>query len=101
MDMYTLLYLKWIINMDLLDRQGTLLNVLWQPRWEGIWGRIDTCIHMAESLHYSPEIITPLFVCLFFNYIYFKLEANYFTILWLVLPYIDLNPPQVYMCPPS
>jgi len=27
------------------------------------------------------------------------LEANYFIV--LVLPYIDMNPPQVYMCSPS
>ena len=32
MDMYTLLYLKWI-NKDLA--QETLLNVMWQPGWEG------------------------------------------------------------------
>ena len=29
------------------------------------------------------------------------MEANYFTILWWVLPYIDMNQPQVCMCPPS
>ena len=23
--------------------QGTLLNVMWQPGWEGVWGRMDTC----------------------------------------------------------
>ena len=27
------------------------------------------------------------------------MEANYFTILWWVLLYIDINQPQVYMCP--
>ena len=31
MDMYTLLYLKWITNKDLL----TLLNIMWQPGWQG------------------------------------------------------------------
>ena len=31
-----------------------------QPGWEGIWGRMDTCICMAESLHCSPETITTL-----------------------------------------
>ena len=36
----------------------------------------------------------------FFIYL-FKLEANYFTILWWFLPYIDMNQPWVYMCPPS
>ena len=29
-----------------------------------------------------------------------KLEANYFTILWWFLPYIDMNQPWVYMCLP-
>ena len=38
MDMYTLLYLKWIINKDLLLAHGTLLNVMWQPRWKGSLG---------------------------------------------------------------
>ena len=28
------------------------------------------------------------------------MEANYFTILWWFLPYIDMNQPWVYMCPP-
>ena len=27
----------------------------------------------------------------------FKLEDNYFTILWWFLPYMDINQPQVYM----
>ena len=36
MDMYTLLYLKWITNKDLLYR--TLLNAMWQPGWEGSLG---------------------------------------------------------------
>ena len=31
MDIYTLLYFKWIIKNDLQYRQGTLLNVMWQP----------------------------------------------------------------------
>ena len=29
------------------------------------------------------------------------MEANYFTILWWFLPYIDMNQPWVYLCPPS
>ena len=36
---------------------------------------------------------------LFLNYL-FQLEANYFTILWWFLPYIDMNQPCVYMCSP-
>ena len=39
LDMYTLLYLKWPTNKDLLCiAQGALLNVMWQPGWEGsLW----------------------------------------------------------------
>ena len=29
-----------------------------------------------------------------------QLEANYFTILWWFLPYIDMNQPWVYLCHP-
>ena len=36
MDMCTLLYLKWITNKALLHSAWNLLNVIWQPRWEGI-----------------------------------------------------------------
>ena len=28
----------------------------------GVWGRMDTCVCMAEFLHCSPKAITPLFV---------------------------------------
>ena len=31
--MHTRLYLKWIINKDLLYSTWTLLNVTWQPGW--------------------------------------------------------------------
>ena len=34
MDMYTVLYLKWITNKDLLCSSGTLLNIMWQLGWE-------------------------------------------------------------------
>ena len=37
---------------------GTLLDVMWQPGWEGSLGRMDTCICMAESLCCPPEAIT-------------------------------------------
>ena len=40
--------------------QGTLVNVMWQPGWEGSLGEMDTC--MAESLHCSPETITTLLI---------------------------------------
>ena len=28
----------------------------------GVWGKIDTCIYMAEFLHCSPETITTLLI---------------------------------------
>ena len=62
MDMCTLLYLKWITSNDLLYRHRTLLNVMWQAGWEGVWGRMDTCICMVESLPISPKTITLLIV---------------------------------------
>ena len=44
-------------------------NVMWQPGWEGIWGRgfggewiIYVCIYMAESLHCSFETIKTLII---------------------------------------
>ena len=41
---------------------GTLLSVMCHPGWEGSWGRMDTCICMAESLHCSRETITTLLI---------------------------------------
>ena len=38
MGMYTLLYLKWRINRDLLYSTKTLFNVMWQPGWKGSLG---------------------------------------------------------------
>ena len=35
---------------------------MWQPGREGVWGRMDTCICMAESVHHSPETITMLLI---------------------------------------
>ena len=38
----------------------------------GVWERTNTCILMAESLHCSPESITPLFV----NWLYPKIKEK-------------------------
>ena len=59
MDMYTLLYLKWIANEDLLYSPGMLWGSL---DGKGVWGRLDTCIHVAGSLCCSPETITTLLI---------------------------------------
>ena len=58
MVMYRLLYLRWITKKDYSIAQGALLNVMWQPAWEGVWERMDTCVCMAQSC--SPETITTL-----------------------------------------
>ena len=36
------------------------MSLMWQPRWKGSLGRIDTCICVTESLCCSPETITTL-----------------------------------------
>ena len=48
------------------------------------------------------ELNIPLYICIYIlkNNL-FQLEANYITILNWFLPYIDMNQPWVYMCPPS
>ena len=54
--MYTLLYLKWIINKDLWCSTWNSAQC-YVPAWMGgvAWRRTDTCICMAKSLHCSPE----------------------------------------------
>ena len=44
------------------------------------------------------------FFLLLFFFKFFKIKKNFFFLLYnivLVLPYIDMNPPWVYMCSPS
>ena len=42
---------------------GEVCSVLWGSLdWRGVWGRMGTCICMAESLHCSPETITTLLI---------------------------------------
>ena len=57
MDMDTLLCLKWITSKDLLHSTGNSAQcdvAVWGGG--GVWGRMDTCVYIAESLHCSPEI---------------------------------------------
>ena len=60
--MYTLLYLKWTTNKVLLYSTGTLLSVMWQLDGRGGWGRMDTCMCLAESLCCPPGTITTLLI---------------------------------------
>ena len=62
MGMYTVLYLKWITNKDLLYSAGTSTQcyvAAWMGgEFGGEWIRVD----MAVSLCCSPETITTLFI---------------------------------------
>ena len=57
---YTLLYLEWITNKDLLQHRELCSMLCGSLGGKGVWGRMDTCICMAEPLSCSPEIITTL-----------------------------------------
>ena len=59
MDMYTLLYFNWATKKDLLCSTGNPAQryVAAQMRRK-VWGRMDTCICLAEPLYYSPETVT-------------------------------------------
>ena len=69
MDMHTLLYLKWIINKNLLysrelcytGNSAQCYVAAWMGgKFGGEW--MDTCICVAESLCCSPENITTLLI---------------------------------------
>ena len=64
MDMHTLLYLKWIINKDLLYSTGNSAQY-YVAAWMGgeFGGKMDTYIRMAESLCCPPESVTTLLIC--------------------------------------
>ena len=57
---YTLLYLEWITNKDLLQHRKLCSMLCGSLYGRGVWGRMDTDIYMAEPLCYPPETITTL-----------------------------------------
>ena len=57
-----LLYLKWVTNKDPPDVTGNSAQCRVALHRRGVWGRMDTCIHMAESLCSAPETITRLLI---------------------------------------
>jgi len=59
-DMYTLLYLKRITNRDLLYSTGNSSKCYRAAWMGGVWGRMDTCVCMAEWLCCAPETLTTL-----------------------------------------
>ena len=54
-DMYTLLYLKWIINKDLPHSTGNSAQLCNHLIGIKIKKRIDTCMCITESLCSTPE----------------------------------------------
>ena len=51
---------------------------MWQPGWEEVWERMDTCICMAESLCCPSETITMLLV----GYSPYKIKS-YKNVIWV------------------
>ena len=69
MDICTLLYLKWITNKDIMHRDFCSM-LCGNLDGRGVWGRMDTCVCVAESLCCPPEITTTLlisYVCCMVN----------------------------------
>ena len=63
MDMYTLLYLKWITNKDLLYSTGNCAQCyVASLDGKGVWERMDTCKCMAEALCCPPVTIMMLLI---------------------------------------
>jgi len=54
--------------------QWMLLSVMCSLDGGGVWGRMDTCICAAETLHSSPETITAVFV----NWLYSDTKLKVF-----------------------
>ena len=63
-DIYTLLYLKWITNSRITycRAHGTLLNVMWQPGCEGRMGENGYMYIIVESFCYLSETITTFLI---------------------------------------
>ena len=65
--------------------------------WLSNWTKLNCyAFHLFFSFFFN--FLCVVFIFIFFNY-YFYFILLYSTI--LVLPYIDMDPPRVYMCSPS
>ena len=58
----------WTFKMDHQQgpnwtAQGNVLSVMWSLDGRQVWGRMDTCLYLAESLRCSPETTTTLLIC--------------------------------------
>ena len=57
MDMDTLLYLKWVTR-TYWTAQGTLLNAMRQPGWEGTWGDYGFTVNDDGSHEIKRHLLT-------------------------------------------
>ena len=55
MDMYTLLYLKWITHKDLLYSTWNSAQCYVPPEGSRVWGENETCICVVKYLRCSAE----------------------------------------------
>ena len=80
MDMHTLLYLKWITDCI---AHGMLLNVMWQPGWEGSLGENGECAQI-HFIHFSRNMTLYFIIWLYptFYYQYLLREYCYLCILY-------------------
>ena len=62
MDMWMLLYVKWITNKDLLFSTWSSAQCYMVAQMGGVWGRMDACVCMAGSLCSLPEAVTTLLI---------------------------------------
>ena len=68
MDMYTQLYLKWMTNKDLLySTKNSAQQLCGSLAGRGVWGRMDTCICMAEAFPCSLKTVTTLLIGIQFS----------------------------------
>ena len=73
MDLYTLLYLKWITNKDLLYSTGNFAQC-YVAAWMGGGLGENRYMYMAESLCHSPETITTLLIKIKIQYNQYKIK---------------------------
>ena len=62
MNKYTLRYLKWIKQGPTAQHRELCSMSCGSLGGWGVWGRMDTCMCVAESLCCSPETITTLLI---------------------------------------
>ena len=96
MNIFILLYLKWIINKDLLDSTWNSAECYVAAWMGGSWGKMDTCICMADSLSCLPETITTWLIAYAPNKIksFFKKDMGYIYISHILYIYLYI---YIYM----